>query len=166
MPRKKGSPFLTTPTVVILPAARASLGEFKFTARAEFPKEHIVSIEGRLDMPYVFIEEFIANIEYTATNRTIDYAAEAITRAKQAAAGRKRQWLGTIHSHPYPPEFAMINDMSPTDHESGHFYAEVISAIYTIKKSGKNSRLYSPPIRYFVPAGRIEVISYSEPSSE
>lgn len=160
MPRKTGSPFIQSPTIIIEPAALKGLGEFKFLARDSFPREHLASLEGLLRDSKVYIEDFVHNVEYKADTKGnwLDYADEAITRAKQAAAGRHRVWLGTIHSHPYgSAEDATVN-LSPSDHISGHFHAEIISAIYTIKKSGKNNRLYSPPIRFFVPQGRISVV--------
>lgn len=156
--RKMGSPFLTTPTVVLLPAALVSLGEFKFVARQSFPKEHIVSIEGRIEGTAVYIEEFVENIDYAGDDagNWLDYADDAITRAKQSAAGKGRQWLGTIHSHCYEKD--VTNGPSQTDHVSGHFSGESISAIYTIAQTKKIGRLWSPPIHWFVPQGQISVL--------
>lgn len=159
MSKKKGSPFLIEPIITILPDAKKSLGEFKFVARQVFPAEHIVSIEGEIAGTEVRIIEFVDNIEYTADakNWSLDYPIEAVTRAKQAAAGRRRQWLGTIHSHPYlSTEEATVN-LSLTDHISGHFHAESVSGIYTIQKT-KSGRLWSPPISFFIPQGKLKVI--------
>lgn len=152
--RRKGSIFLIEPTIVILPNAAKGLGEFKFIARQEYPREHMASLEGFIEGSWVYIEDFIDNIEYTQPdNFSLDYPSEAVTRAKQAAAGRQRRWLGTVHSHPEG-----IIEISETDHVSGHFFGETVSAIYAISKSKKNGRLYSPPLRWFVPQGRLKVV--------
>lgn len=171
MPKRTGSPFLKQPTVVILPGAAKSLGEFKFQSREAWPNEYVYSIEGFVEDDWVYIEEFVDNLEFSqggAINKGswLEIPEASITKAKQSAAAKRattqssgrRMWLGTIHSHPYKGARSK-DDVNPslTDHIDGHFQAETISAIYSVSKN-KNGKLYSLPLHFFVPQGRIKVV--------
>jgi hypothetical protein len=160
--RKKGSQFLIEPTIVLLPDSRKSLGEFKFQARAAFPHEYLNSIEGWVEGVFVYIQQFVDNLEFDQgrgpNGPFIEIPDASITKAKQAAARRQHTWLGGIHSHPWRGRVTP-DDATPSvfDHETGHFHGETVSAIYSVTKTAKG-RLYSPPIRWFIPQGRLKVV--------
>lgn len=106
------------------------LAQFRKQAIAAYPREHLVSVWGRLAGDTVVVSSF-RPVEHTATTERLDYH---IADAVVPRGGETEHFLGSCHSHP-----GSDVDVAPsaTDWRMAYNCGEIICGIMTVVPNAK-----------------------------